>query len=196
MGDEKQCVAIYLTGLSDKGEVLKDPKVRLKSFSQMWEESNTEKREFINKVFGVSKQIINDNLNFKNILLTEPISEDLLIPEEEKIKIYLNLLKRIGRDDIVIKPHPREETDYSVFFPNYHVLDSIIPMQLLTLNGIKYDAAYSIRSSALFDFPYRIKVCVIGTEIHPILYNKCPDWSSKNIKEKITNKNIDFIELN
>lgn len=195
MGEENRCSVIFLTGLSDKGEVLKDPKVRVKSFVEMWNESDIYKRRFINDVFAVSTKLISECTKYKHILLTEPLSESGLLSEDEKIDLFRTILKRIGRDDIVIKPHPREKTDYFIFFPNNCILKTSAPMQLLTLNGIRFEAAYSIRSSALFDFPYKIKVCVLGTEIHPVLLERLPDWTSDKIKKKIRNSNVELIDI-
>lgn len=195
MGSEKRCIKIYLAGLSDTGDVLNSPKVEVRSFDDMWNHSNSEKRLFINNVFGVSKKMLCECSKSKCILLTEAFSEEGVLSEKEKIDLYKNIINRIGRNDIIIKPHPREKTDYRTYFPNNVVLNITAPMQLLTLNGIRFDAAYSIYSTALFDFSYHIKVCCIGTEVHPKLYKESPDWTSDKIRARITNPNIEFIEL-
>lgn len=194
-GDENNCIKIYLTGLSDKGEVLKDPKTTIRSFSDMWKDSHIEKKAFINHIFGVSSSLIRESSKYKHILLTEPLSEEHLLSEEEKIKLYKELIFRINKEGVVIKPHPRDRTDYSLFIPNVFILKTYAPMQLLSLNGVRFETAYSIRSSALFDFPYRIKICVFGTEVHPVLFQKLPDWSSDKIKASITNVNVELFEL-
>ena len=192
-GSEKRCSRIYLTGLLDHGDVLKDPKVKIASFVDMWNSSDKDKRDFINNVFGITPALIEKCLGCKQILLTQPFSETELITEDEKIEMYKQILSKIGHNDIIIKPHPREKTNYSKYFPNYVILNTKAPMQLLTLNGIKFESAYSINSTALFDFPYRLKVCVLGSEIYPKLYEKRPDWSSDNFK--VTNKNVELFKL-
>ena len=191
-GSEKRCKAIYLTGLSDEGEVLNDSKVKIKSFVEMWNESNEDKRRYINEVFGISFDLINECKKHKRILLTQPFSEQEIISEEEKIDMYRIVLQKLG-NEVVIKPHPMETTDYSIYFPNNVILKTTAPMQLLSLNGIKFDIAYSVNSTALFDFPYKIKVCVLGSEIYPALYKKRPQWTSDTVK--ITNKNVEIIKL-
>lgn len=192
-GSENKCTEIYLTGLTDKGEVLKDPKVKIVSFIELWNHSSLEKRAFINDVFEVTADLITECSKYRHILLTEPLSEMGILSEDEKIDLLRDIIKRIGRNDIVIKPHPREITDYSHYFPNNYVLNTRAPIQLLTLNGVRFEAAYSIFSTALFDFPYKIKVCCIGSEVHPKLYSEWPDWTSDKIKAKISNKNVDYI---
>ena len=194
-GSESLCKEIFLTGLLDSGEVLHDPRVKIKSFLDMWEESSSEKRAFINYVFGVSVNLIEKCKEFRHILLTDPFSEDDVISEMEKIDLVRNIIERIGQKDLLIKPHPREKTDYSKYFPDIYVLKTYAPMQLLSLNGVRFDAAYSILSTALFDFPYRIKVCAIGSEIHPVLYEKFPDWSSDKIKKRVSDNNIELFSL-
>ena len=159
----------------------------------MWENSNNEKRIFINDVFGISIKTLFECSKCKSILLTEPFSEMGILSEEEKIDLYNDIIKRIGTRDVAIKPHPMEKTDYNYFFPNNIVLAIKAPMQLLSLNGIKFEAAYSIFSTALFDFPYKIKVCCIGSEVHPKLFKKWPEGTSDKIIAKITNKNVEII---
>ena len=194
-GDESNCVKIYLTGLSDKGDVLKNPKVVIKSFVEMWNECDLKKRSFINRIFDFSQSLINECANYKHILLTTPFSELELITEKEKIDMYKNIIKLIGRSDILIKPHPRENTDYSKHLPNVYVLKTKTPMQLLSLNNIKFDCVYSVNAStALFDFPYKIKVCIFGTNIYSPLYEKTQNWND-NIDNEISNKNIELIQL-
>lgn len=192
-GNEKRCLSIHLTGLVDRGDVLKDPKVIIKSFVEMWNNSDNRKRQFINDAFGISVKLISDYSRFKQILLTQPFSEIDVITEEQKIDMYKDIIERIGSRDIVIKPHPRETTNYSAYFEDSLVLSSRIPIQLLSLNGIIFERAYSINSTALFDFPYHIKVCVLGSEVYPALYEKHPEWVSKNVK--ITNKNVELFQL-
>lgn len=192
-GDEKNCIGIYLTGLSDKGEALNDPKVKIRSFSDMWNDSDIEKRTFINNIFGVSCRLIDGCRKCHQILLTTPFSESGVLSEAEKIDMYRKVLKMIGRNDIVIKPHPREVTDYSTCL-NVPVLDTKAPMQLLSLNGVKFDCVYSVYdSSALYDFPYKVKVCVLGSEVYPPLYEKKPEYRSDNFVNN--NKNVELVKL-
>ena len=192
-GSEKNCTRIYLTGLSDKGDVLKDPKVRIKSFVDMWNDSSQEKRLFINKVFDVSPELVERCKRIKHVLLTQPYSEAGDLSEVEKIDMYKKILSKIGPEEVAIKPHPREKTDYRACFPNSVVLDTKAPIQLLTLNGIKFESAYSINSTALFDFPYRIRVCFIGTEINSHLLERYPDWTSDKVV--INNQNVELIHF-
>ena len=193
-GEEKQCSDIYLTGLSDKGDVLNNPKVKIKSFVEMWNESDMEKRLYINNVFGINADMISTCKDFKHIILTQPFSEIEILTEEEKIDMYQTIVRKIGGKDIVIKPHPLESTDYTKYFPRNFVLNSTAPMQLFSLNGVKIESAYSINTTALCDFPYRINVCVLGSEFYPALYKKRPQWTSDTVK--ITNKNVEIIKLN
>lgn len=50
-------------------------------------------------------------------------NKDYDIDSIAKKGIYESLLNQLGGSDIVIKPHPREETDVFEFFPNVEVLD-------------------------------------------------------------------------
>jgi hypothetical protein len=67
------------------------------------------------------------------------------------------MIKDIDKSKLVIKPHPRESTDYSFFFPDICVFTLKIPIQLLDMLGVRFKIAYTVSSSALVSFPYKIK---------------------------------------
>jgi len=45
----------------------------------------------------------------KILLLTQPLSEDKIITEEEKIKIYREIIEKQNGRKIYIKAHPRRQ---------------------------------------------------------------------------------------
>lgn len=174
-GYEKNCSKINLTGLVDTGEVYSSNKLSVKSFQSLWDESDDVKKAYINRVFGVDEEFCSQLRQRKKILLTQPFSEDGFLTEDEKISIYSKVIEVIGGDDVVIKRHPREKTDYKKFFPNVSVFDLAIPMQLIMLNGIRFEEAYTIFSSAVFGFSYKIRIGFIGSQISHKLLKKFPN---------------------
>lgn len=173
-GYEYSCKSIHLTGLTSTGEVYSSPKLSVRSFQSMWDESSLEKRNFVNNLFGLEKERCEQLASCKKILLTQPLSEDGYITEIEKIAIYAKILERVGTENLLIKPHPREVSDYKRYFPDACVFDQSVPMQLLTLNGIRFEEAYTLFSSAVFDFPYHIRVWFVGSRISASLYQQFP----------------------
>lgn len=73
------------------------------------------------------------------LLLTQPLTVDNLVKSErEQIKYYKALVRKYSCGlDVVIKPHPRDTVDYSSDFPNAVILDKNMPVEILSISGIK-----------------------------------------------------------
>lgn len=119
--------------------------------------------------------MLNELRGKKWIIVTQPFSEDDVISEASKLDIYRKILDFINNNDsVVIKPHPREKTDYEKCFPGISVLKSKAPIQLFSLCGIKFQNICTVCSTAAYGFPYNYNLYYFGTEIDPILSNKIP----------------------
>ena len=84
------------------------------------------------------------------IILTQPLFQDHLVKSQKKqIEIYKEIYNRIknNHEDILIKPHPRDEQDYNNF--NLKLIKKEIPFELLRMNNINFDKYYTIHSTAL-----------------------------------------------
>ncbi|HID0816182.1 exopolysaccharide biosynthesis protein [Clostridium botulinum] len=112
----------------------------------------------VNKIdFGVQKNIVNvfvDKLNmydFKNkslLILSQPLSEDGYIKEEEKIELYKHIIDTYGQGyNIILKKHPREKTIYN--FPQVLELDGSFPSEVFKLLDIKFEKAIGICTGAI-----------------------------------------------
>lgn len=99
------------------------------------------------------------------IIFTQPLSEDGLISEQEKIQYYKNTLKSIPvpPDKIVIKTHPREGTNYKKIFPDIFIFNKNIPQEILNFCGVRFKQAYTISSTAAINFGYSINIIPIRT---------------------------------
>lgn len=106
---------------------------------------------FLKNVLMSTEKINNEK---KIIILTQPFSEDHIITEDEKVKLYESIIKKfsIGEEYIlIIKPHPREKTDYSKIFDNVIILEKNFPVELMNnvLTFSEDDLCITINSSAL-----------------------------------------------
>ncbi|ABS39860.1 polysialyltransferase family glycosyltransferase [Clostridium botulinum] len=112
----------------------------------------------VNKINSdVQKNIVNifvDKLNmydFKNkslLILSQPLSEDGYITEEEKIELYKHIIDTHGQDyNIILKRHPREKTIYN--FPQALELDGNFPSEVFKLLDIKFEKAIGICTGAI-----------------------------------------------
>lgn len=90
--------------------------------------------------------------NNNALILTQPISEDKVIKDEEtKIEIYKDLISRIPKDmNIILKTHPRELTKYENHFDDITILPALFPIEILGLKeGFYFERGYTLFSTAL-----------------------------------------------
>ena len=131
-GQEEQCRVIHLTGIS-KTDYITPGKVSYSSLEKMWNTADEGKKDLINTIYAFQKDQFN-YLDKKRILLTQPLSEDSLMSEKEKMRLFSRITDYIGRDNLVIKKHPRDVSNYECC--NVESININIPLQLLSLNGI------------------------------------------------------------
>ena len=136
------------------------------SIKELWEKSSESKKDFIKSVFYADKLSVNQ---IKSILITQPLSEDCTLTENEKIELYKKIM---GGKEMAIKPHPRETTDYSAYFPNYTLIKAKVPLELLLLMGMNAEEAYTVFSTSIFDFPDNVEKHFVGTVVHPKLVTR------------------------
>lgn len=164
---------IYLTGLFPIPEAIKS-KVKIINLQSLWNNISQMKREWIINIFGVDFCFLDSIKKIDTILFTQPLSEDSIISEEEKIEIYRDILENI-EGDVLIKVHPREKTNYKIIFPNVEVLDSPIPFELLSLVGVRFSHVYTIFSTAALTIPYQTDLHFLGTRMYPDILRKVGD---------------------
>lgn len=86
------------------------------------------------------------------LILTQPISEDgLVLNEEVKISIYKDMISKVPSHlKVILKTHPRERTNYAKHFKNITVLPGLFPIELLSLHqNFYFDEGYTLFSTAL-----------------------------------------------
>lgn len=169
-GHNSLCKEIILTRtatndfLKSKGKTIE--------LQQLWNNSSNKKKDFILSIFNISKEDLISMKQRKIVLLTQPLSEDRIITEEEKISIYSEILLKYGYSNVIIKPHPRERTNYSKIFPEALFFNKTVPMQLFYLLEIKFETVVTISSTAAFTYKGIANIDFIGTEIHPNILKK------------------------
>lgn len=167
-GHNSLCKKIILTRsatndfLKIKGETI--------DLQQLWDNSSKEKKNFVLSVFNLNQDDLQAMKQRKVVLLTQPLSEDQIITEDEKISIYSEILSKYGYSNVIIKPHPREKTDYDKIFPDTLFLNKTVPMQLFNLLGVNFETVVTISSTAAFAFKNKAIIDFKGTEIHPNIF--------------------------
>ena len=124
-----------------------------------------EKQNLILKIFDVQKEDLASFNDKKVILLTQPVS----MPDEVKIALYANALSKYAPEDVIIKCHPRDKTDYTKFFPHITCVTKKIPMELLIFSGCHFDVAITINSTSIFSFNDKTKKVILDQSLSRVL---------------------------
>lgn len=161
-GRDKKVKEIYLNA-PEKAPLDIIKKVKKLNINEKWRMLKKEDKDKITKIFGVSNLDLKD-YNEKIILITQPLSEQGFITEEEKIDIYKKILSNYKDEEIIIKVHPREKTDYKKFF-NCKILNKEFPLEILNFEGVRFKKAITLYSTAIDTFDYNLEKERLGTGI-------------------------------
>lgn len=166
---------IYLTGLLPIPNLIKD-KVEIININELWNNLSQKGKKEILDVFNIEIEKIQifDKDDKKNLLLTQPLSEDKIITEKEKIEIYREIIEKQNVRKIYIKAHPQEKTNYKEVFKNFNieVIENTFPIELFLLLNIKFDKVITLFSTGALNFKGKAEVEFIGTEKYPKLYER------------------------
>lgn len=161
---------IYLTGQNENASVMKQKNVIRFDILKEWEKSK-EKQQLILKAFDVTEKDILSLKSKTDILLTQPLSEDGIITEEEEMNLYKQLIKDAKTAHLCIKPHPRERSHkYVSTFNDSYVFSKKVPLQVLLCLNCNYQRAYTICSTAIAAITQihtHIQITFAGSKIHP-----------------------------
>lgn len=86
------------------------------------------------------------SITAKYTLVTQPFSELGVMTETRKIEMYRSMINAPDCD-LLIKPHPKETTDYTRVFPGATILDQTAPFELTWLAGLRNTVIYTVSSS-------------------------------------------------
>ena len=84
------------------------------------------------------------------LLITEPLFVDKMVESKQKqYEIYFQILKKYNQNNILIKPHPRDEFNYKIKFKDIFVLKKAFPIEVIDFVGNFFDKVITINSSAI-----------------------------------------------
>lgn len=147
-GLSKSVKKIYLTGLMPIPKEI-EHKACVIDTKKIWQQIGEKRKQFFLDFF-VGGWCLNLQSNREILLLTQCWSEAKIMSEEQKIDLYSRIILIYGEDNVVLKTHPRECTDYKALFPKLEVIDYAVPFQLLDLLGLHFKIAISVNSTAIF----------------------------------------------
>lgn len=107
-----------------------------------------------------------ERYNGYSLILTQPLSEDKVVDSEnDKLKLYKMIIEQYCKnDEIVIKTHPREKTNY---LDKLHVscINENFPLEILSFyNNLNYNKIITISSTSIVFIPHYKEKIVLGWE--------------------------------
>lgn len=106
------------------------------------------------------------------LIVTQPLSEDSILEEIEKISIYRKIIDDYKDRNIIIKPHPREKTNYKVIFPQCTVVNNSFLVEALLLNDNISEVVTLFSTAIEMNYNQRMKIIKLGTLDNLKLINK------------------------
>lgn len=107
-----------------------------------------EQKTVLLEIFGCDELKVTDKTA---LILTEPLYKDCVVSTEEvQRRVYRDIVCSLLEDGYnpIIKPHPRDEMDYTVL--DCQIMERFFPIEMLTLLGTKkIPCAAAVRSSGL-----------------------------------------------
>lgn len=163
MGRNKQIKKIYVENPNNLPRDIRN-KGKIFNLKEAYMCLSTEEKESILRVFAseIDLEGYIDNTKDNCLIITQPLSEDEIILEDQKIAIYESIIKKYNEKyNVVIKPHPREKTDYSTLCKTYNlqVLNKNFPLEILNLvDQNLFQIGITLYSSALKNIDLKEKI--------------------------------------
>lgn len=169
-GFSDKIIGIYMKGTFKIPDKIQNKVIHL-DIKELFNKLSIEKKEKLFNIFYLKLTVLNKIEN-KILLLTQPLSEDGLMTEEEKIKIYRDIQESRKGSIFIIKSHPREETDYQKYFPDVYIMPKNFPAELFLFVDAKLKEVITVFSTAALNLKENYKVTFLGTESYPKLIER------------------------
>ncbi|XGU47096.1 glycosyltransferase family 52 [Fusobacterium necrophorum subsp. funduliforme] len=140
---------LYLRGILPTPSCIQY-KVEYIDIYTLWKQKSIEEKKWILHFFDFQQKHLELLRTKKVILFTQPLSEDGIMSEEEKIEIYRKILEKEEIKELVIKTHPRERTEYRKYFVDVSVLQEKTPFELYLLHGLRGKRVITLFSTAVY----------------------------------------------
>lgn len=111
---------------------LKHLKLTIFDVQKLWNGLSEEHKNKIAGIFNMSAKDLSTASSRSVVLITQPLSEDNMMAESDKVELYSRIVNNYGVENVVMKPHPREKTNWAQIFPDMPIIPRQIPVELLT----------------------------------------------------------------
>ncbi|WP_373076757.1 glycosyltransferase family 52 [Fusobacterium mortiferum] len=147
-------------------------KIKILNLNKYWKENKTKsEKEEILKIFYINDNLIKKIHKKKIILYTQPLSEDEIISEQEKIELYSKIILQYPKEKLILKRHPREITNYKNIFKDIFIIEENFPSEILELLEIRFEKVVTVFSTAVLNIKSE-GIDFYGTEVHPKLLKR------------------------
>ena len=181
-GTHKKKKKIYLTQ-NEVPEVIRD-KTEVIDIKQLWVNKTEDEKNKILEIYNL-KDSVNKIDNNTVLLLTECFSEDGLLPFNEEIKIYKELIeKQNDTTNLIIKTHPREKKNYKKIFPEFTIIDQPFPLEILKCMDLNIKKIITIASNASLNFVDECDIEIYEKETSSKELNDAKDSLKKQLLSK------------
>lgn len=162
-GKSKNIIDIEVNDIN--GVDISDKKIIQNNKEKMFKELSLEEKKKITDIFCVDIEL--NKFSGYTLILTQPFDEDgvLNITEKEKINIYKTIIDLYCKNEkVVIKPHPREETNYNKYI-KCDVIKKEFPIEILNFDErLKFKKVITISSTAIELVNYADEKIKLGWE--------------------------------
>lgn len=148
MGFNDRVEKIILTTKLDVDNHIKDKIVRV-DLVKLWEEKSLNEKSIIIKIYNLESF---NFLNFENCIVTQPFARNNCMTYKEQLELYKKIVLHYSHQNTFIKVHPLDDFLYSVYFPEYYIMNNRVPLEFLLLVYSNITKIITINSSvANFD---------------------------------------------
>lgn len=128
----------------------------------LWNGKNKQKKSKILELFGIDETFVQNLTRYSTVLVTQ----ELPLPDADKIRYYRHLLEGNDESAVLIKTHYAEKTDYQSEFPKAYIISQPVPFQLFKLLGYAPKKVLTICSSAITSFlGENTEIVFMGSEV-------------------------------
>ena len=168
-GTNNQCMNRWVSQPSDKtAPALIGRKFELIDIKKLWQSSSQRKQAEILRILCNGRDPRQEpGAECQTLILTQPLMDDYALSEIEMRDVYAPFVERYSREGVAIKPHPRDNFPFQKHFPQAKIIDTLLPMQLLSCLGMSFKRVVTISSSAVRSMSPEIEVVYIDVEDNP-----------------------------
>lgn len=152
---------IYMSEMKEIPKEFKQKEIIKFDIKKMWENKTQIQKDKILTFLEINREEFRKIKELNSLLITQPLSEDGYITEKEKVQIYKKICN--GNKNIIIKPHPREKTEYKKYFKEALILGNNFPIEFILLLDIEVSQVLTLFSTAAFSLKKYYDIEFYGT---------------------------------